>query len=321
MKRLITIFSTVLFVLFVTNSIVHAQEETTPITLTEIEKIIDAKFAEQRPLTEDELTKIVLEMKNEKIANLEGNLSAIIDTSALFVGLIALALATVTGLIGWYIKKGIDEKLNKIEGIERDISKINANIQSKSNEIEEQYKEVKRFKDDLDKFHQKLDSFSSKLKEHKNNFDELCDLNEIMQNVTDSIILIFRYLNNTKDAEQIISETSQIIKMPQKGLKYVLYKLGLKLGMEFNNIEDVVAHLKYLSENLKKEESNLWDIMNNFEGVMNIKLLTDAETMTFYEEIETNYEDWNSHLNEIKTIKDIWIANLKMNSNSQNDAS
>src|SRR5699024_8918610 len=124
---------TTAFIYLLTQPIVTiAQDDKSQVTKTEVENLIEEKLNEEKPLTKEELIKAVLEMKDEKISNLEGNLSSVLNTAGIVVAVISILLAAVTAIVGWLVKRHIDDKLTKIEDKEREINNTYNDIKTKS---------------------------------------------------------------------------------------------------------------------------------------------------------------------------------------------
>ncbi|MFD0586818.1 hypothetical protein ACFQZE_02295 [Paenibacillus sp. GCM10027627] len=315
MKRIVISLTVALFVLFAAVGAVSAQEQQNQVSITDVEKLIEQKMNEEKPLTHEELTEALLDMKDEKIADLDGNVSKTIDLFALFVGITAFVLAAVTGFIGWLIKRSIDDKLAKIDEKETNINQKHSDIQSKVGTIEEYYKEVKKFRDDLEKFNNRLDSISEATEKSNKNLKGLREYVSTIESVTDSTALMFKFLDESAATEGIVEETREVLQLPQKNLRFVLQKLEPKLKMEgrLNKVEDVTEQLEYLANGLSEYNNNLWNKFKSFKGIQKLHSDTDESMMKFNEEVEDCYENWKDYLKDIEAIKEHWEAHRRMN--------
>ncbi|MDR9852865.1 hypothetical protein RJP21_04510 [Paenibacillus sp. VCA1] len=238
MKKIVIPLTVALFVLFAAAGAASAQEGQTQISITNVERLIDQKMAEEKPLTEKELTKALLEMKDEKIADLDGNVSKTIDLFAGFLAIAALLLAIVTDIIGWIFKRNVDDKLAKIEAKEENVNQKHTDILAKAASVEEHYKEVKKFRDDLEKFNKRLDAISNETEELKTNFNGLGDYVQTIEDITDGAVLMIQFINRRNESERIVKEAIEVIQQPQKHLQHTLLRLTKKLGgvTQFSNI-------------------------------------------------------------------------------------
>lgn len=314
MKRIVMACTLLaLFVLYAEPGITLAQEQQKQvISITDIEKLIDQKMSVEKPLTQEELTETLLTMKDDKIADLEGNISKTIDLFALFVGITAFILAAVTGLIGWIIKKNIDEKLTKIEEKEGNINQKYNDIQVRTETIEEYYKDLKGFKDDLETLDNRLDSITESIIMSKTEFQKLTDYVKIIEDINNSTILMLRFFNQKNSAVHLINKTKEMIQRPLNNPNGTYKKLEEKLIMpgQFSTPADIEKHLDYLVSEMFKEERTLWEMLELFSDVDKAHEIQDEDTMTFYEELETKFSDWESILDYIKDMKEIWGSDI-----------
>lgn len=111
-------------------------------------------------------------MKDEKIENLEGNLSKIIDTAALFVSIVAILLAIITSLIGVIVNSTIKKKLTILSEKENNISDVNIKIIQEIENVKNIHKDIEGRQKHIEQLHASL----SKLDEWKRDTDDTISL-------------------------------------------------------------------------------------------------------------------------------------------------
>ncbi|NRG47942.1 hypothetical protein HRF87_24790 [Bacillus sp. CRN 9] len=308
-------FTTVILLLLIPTSSTNAQSNQSQVDISELETIIEEKLNDRDPLTREELMKTVLEMKNEKISNLEGNLSKVINTVGIVVAVASLFLALFTGIVGWVMKKNLDEKLNKIEEKEININNTYNDIKTKSESIEEYYKKMKEFIHELERTNKKLETNERLLEKREKEFDGLREYVGAIESIANSSILFNQFLGEKEKATDIIEETRELLQTPQKHQEFVMLKLSNKLGMneELNDLDSIKNHLKYLERELKREEDNILKNINIANNAEELFINHDDNTMEINEELESFINDWKGYLNEILIIKQHWEKNLKLN--------
>lgn len=317
MKKIILLSFAIFIFLFSTPWIVTttAQTNPEPLSITDVENLIDKKISNEKPLTNEELNKVILELKDEKIANLEGNISKIINTAALFVGAVALVLALITGIVGWVLNISINKKLTKVSEVEASIKDLKTQIETRKGDIDETYKKINKYAEDLVESNKKLAKSSSLLEQSSDRIAGLVDYMNTIEDVTDSSVLIHKFLVSHNHALAIIHGTRKILKKPQKYPDYVLMKIIEKHGLsnEFDDYEGLIEYIEYLITCLNREENIFW------EKVLNIKKIgkefdpTDEDTMLIYEDLYSTYLDWKGYLESIEAIKDFWESQLALN--------
>lgn len=312
MKKLICFIISILVILIPTNFI-NAQISQNDVTATDVETLIEEKLNEEA-LTKEELTKAVLEMKDEKIENLEGNLSNILDTAGLTLAFITLFLTLVTGISGWLVKKSIDEKLTLIEEKEKAINKIHNDIKINSEIIEQYYKQTKEFIDEIDRIKKNLNKNERSLDKRESDLENLREYIGAIEDIANSSILVNQFLKEKSKALDIIDETKALLQEPLKYQEYVMLQLSQKLGMnnELNNLESITTHLKHLVGNLTEEEDNLWKAIQGTKA-NELYFNHDENSTTLYEEIKSILNDWNGPLDDILIIKNIWEKEAALN--------
>lgn len=308
-------FTVVFLSLLIPVGITNAQDGEKKINITEVEKLLEEKLNNQKPLTREELTKVVLEMKDEKIANLEGNLTKVLNTAGLVVAVITLFLALVTGITGWLVKKNINEKLSKLEEKENEVIGTYNYIKTKSESIEEYFKQMKEFVDEQEKTRKKLERNESLLKKRDMQFDELRKYVIAVEDIANISILVNQFIKEKNEALVIIDKTRALLQKRQKNQDYVLLKLSQKLGMndELTDQDSIRIHLENLVKGLNQEEDNIWQNIQIAESAEELYLNQDEDTTPLYEEIEFILEDWKGYLNDIVVIKKHWEDNLALN--------
>lgn len=270
------------------------------VNIEEVKKLIDEKIGEEKPLSEEELTKALLEMKDEKIENLEGNLSKVIDTAALYVGGIAVALA----IIGWIFKKSIDEKLTKIEEKETNIKDIEQRLNSKFEEMNGFYQKMKDFADDVDQTNEKLKDSQELINEIRDELGKIDGKVETIEDIINSTVLVNNFIVNKVKATTITSHTKELFnRSPDYTLAEIL-KISDSLGMlsEIDSLEKLEEYFNHRPSGLIKEEEKLWEKYFHENLVAKEYEIRDEDTMTLSEEIEANYADWNYYLADIIKI-------------------
>lgn len=285
-----------------------AQTNLEVLTTSEVNKLIDAKMKEDKPLTNDELNKILLELKDEKIANLEGNLSKIIDTAALFVAVVALVFALIIGIIGWILNNSIIAKLKEITGKEQTINDTKSHIDSKKNEIDGILERIKSYEKELEGAKNSLVQSSSLLEQKSTIIEDLTYYLTIVEDVANSSILINKFFISRTQAIKTVYETRRILKKPQENLEYTLIQLRRKMNLmnEFDDFNGLLKYFEYLYTTLIEHENDLWEKVMNMETVLEEYKSHDEDSMSIYEDIESKYMDWNNTLENIITIKEIW---------------
>jgi len=323
MKKLLALILTfALITIF--PGIINAQVEQNQVNIKDIEKIIEQKIKENsdegEELTKEELTEIILKLKDEKIKNLEGNISTLIGSAATFVGIIALVLTIISLLIGWGVNYFIGEKLKRIEEIKTSINDIKQNIETKVKEAESYYEEIKDFKYNIKNIKKDIDSYSTSVNEMNKRFDDTMKYIGGMEDIINSTALVLKFIKNKKYAQNLISETKDILDEPQPNPDFVIIRLKRKLGVkeEINDVEDVKKYLDEEVRWLKETENDIWELVTLLKSVEKHYADNHDDSYTLYDEFQNEYEGWKSILDRIEVIRDVFSANLEMN-NTQND--
>lgn len=313
MKKIAIIFFTFIIYCSITSiNQTNAQTNLEPLTTSEVNKLIDEKMKEEKPLTNDELTKALLDLKNEKIANLEGNLSKIIDTAALFVGGVALFFAIILAIIGWLINNSIGKKLAEITNIQESINSTKSYIDSRKIEIDEINENVKKFARKLEESKESLDNSSTILVQKSSQIDELIDYLSTVENLADSSILINKFLISHKEALIMVHETEEVIKNPENHFEQLSleYRDEMELTNEFEDYEGFIRYFEYLKNSLQENENDFWEKVMDTEQVRDEhEYGIDAEdrTITKYEDLKDKFDDWKAYLEEIEKIKEFFV--------------
>lgn len=286
------------------------------VTIEEVEKLIKQEVGKGTPLTNEDLTKALLESKDEKIANLEGNLSKVLSTLGVYVAIASAALAIVSGIIGWVIKWNLDKKLIKIEEKEADIYNTKAETDRIHNETQEFYNKVKSFNEDSEKLKRELNENNELLKKRTEEFKILRQYVGNIENLVDSSITAIKFSLERSTTPDIIQETKNILEQSPKNLNFVILKISKKLGEKegIKTPEDVQNHFNKLAEKLTKKEQLLIKKIQDIKSVDKEYILYDQSSMKLSDDVESHYDDWKLVWNNILTINNIWRAQLEMKS-------
>lgn len=254
-------------------------------------------------------------MKDEKIENLEGNLSKVIDMAALYVGGIAVALV----IIGWIFKKSIDEKLTLIEEKETSIKRIELTINSKVKEMIGYYQKMKDFADDVDKTNEKLNDNQIQLKRTNDYVLELNDYICTIEDIVNSSVLVNKFLDNKIKSITIVSHVEELFKRStEPPLAEVLTVSELLcMGSDIDSLKKLEKYFRDCLSSLKKQEINLWEKYFKTDLVSDENKSHDEDTMTLYDEINSNYTNWEDIFADITFIEDFLIRKsiFQMNNN------
>jgi nitrogen fixation/metabolism regulation signal transduction histidine kinase len=321
MKKLVTLFFIVsIIILF--SSLGTAYAKTQPLTKEEVEKLIEERLGDDKPLTEEELTKVVLELKDEKIENLEGNISSVIDTFGLFIAIAAFILTLISGVIGFYFKRKVDDKLTSIEQKETTVKEIQMDITNKANTIKEHYDEMKAFSEKLNETTNQLKKNSELLTKTIEDLEGLRKYLGSVEEIANSSMLINKFSIQQHESQEIIRETYETIARPQKHLNHTLGKIASKIGLlsGFKDLDALRALLDSEVNSLSDEEKEFFSKVNKIKTVEGEYFFSDeGEDMTLFEELSDIHQAWTSSYEKILTIRGQWNAQLIMNPiNQQN---
>ncbi|MFP7335011.1 hypothetical protein SFC23_16825 [Shouchella clausii] len=319
MKKLLVLFCiTSMIVLFIPVVSVYAQTES--FTQEEVEKLIEEKLGKEQPLTQGELTKALLEFKDEKIENLEGNLSKVIDTIAAYIGIASLILV----IIGWLFKRNIDDKLTTIEIKEATIKGIQQDIENKFKLISSYHNKIKLFAGEIKETNKKLINNSKLLTETIADVEGLRNYVGTIEEITNSSILIYKFLIEQSQSKKIIKDTYDLIEKPQKNpnlvLREILSKLELDANMSFNNTKELKEFVDVLVTSLNEEEDDFFTRLEYVDSVIKEHVEYDEEDIKLLEELSDTYKKWTCSYDSILIIKNYWDAQLKLNSTKENDS-
>lgn len=315
-KPFILLFTTVMFMLFFNINVTNAQTPKNQVTKQEVEDLIEEKLGDGTPLTQEQLTKALLDSKDEKINNLEGNISTLINTAAWFVGGIAILFGILTAIIGWLLNRSINSKLTKIEEKETNINKIKGEIDKKHTLVEGYHTSIKDFADDISKLKKKLTVNTDLLEKRNEEYESLRKYVGAIEDLTNSASLSYKFMSEHSKVPHLIKETRAIINKPQKHPKHVLLKLAEKLGenAQINTLEELQNHLDELIDSLQEEESYFLEKIQKSKKVDELYMdQAQDEDSSFYETLESYYEDWKRVLSTIETIKEHCENHLELN--------
>ncbi|MDF2066539.1 hypothetical protein [Bacillus sp. Cr_A10] len=314
MKKLFNLCITVAFlILFIPAGLAAAQANPHQITITEVEKLIDQKLSEETPLTKEELQVEVNRLKDEKIANLEGNIGTVIDSLGLFIGVASLILVGITAIIGLIYKSIIGKKLTKIEELESTIHTTHTNIETKHKQIEEYHKQIKEFSEGLEKLKKQLNQNESLLEKREIELDDLRKYINAIGNIADSSIEVHKFLKEKQKSLETIAKTRDLLQRPLKNQDIAILKLSQKLGMlsKLTTLDSITNHLEYLINNLNNEEDSLWVKIQRFDSALELYKEHDEDVMQLHEEVVSNFNDWKDQLSYITIMKNHWEAHLQ----------
>jgi uncharacterized membrane-anchored protein YhcB (DUF1043 family) len=315
MKKLFSLCIIVIFLLFTTAGVVAAEGNTGQITKTEVEKLINEKLSTGTPLTKEELQEEVNRLKDEKIADLEGNINKVIGFITLFITVTSVILVGVTAIIGVIFNSLIGKKVTKIEALENTISTTKTDIETRHKQVEEYHKQAKEFAEETVKVKRQLSQNERLLVKREGELEDLRKYVATIENIANSSMVINRFLIEKQQSLNIIEETREVIHRPQKNPNFVIMKLSEKLRKqgELNDLESVTEHLEYLVENLNNEEESLMDKIQRFKSTNELYINSYDEPPTLHEEVESNFVEWKAYLDDIIKIKSFWENHLQMN--------
>lgn len=284
-----------------------------PLTLTEVNKLIDEKINEEKPLTNDELNKALLKLKDEKIANLEGNISKVIDTAALFVGALALGFAVIAGIISWLLNSSINKKLTEISEMKTSINSTKDEIDSKKKDIDGVFEKITNYAKELVESKKSLEESSSLLEKKSSQIDVLVTYLNTVEDITDSSILINQFVISSIQASKTVDTNREILKKPQKNLEHVLFKLTQKLNLmnEFDDYDGLLTYFESQYKSLQQIENSISEQVMNIKNIDKEFMSTDEDTMTTYDELQHKFKEWQGYLQEIVDIGQIWKEHLE----------
>lgn len=317
MKKIQIILLTI-FLLFTIPQSVGATNQK-QISINEVEELIDTKLSENRPLTYEELNKAVIELKDEKINNLEGNLSTLITYSALLIGLVTLFLAVVGGIIGWLVRRGLDDKLTEIRAKETSINEIKTEFERKLDNFEENYREIKSFMGDLQSTNIKLEQTSLQLVKNNEQIKLFRAYLQTVEDVVDSSLLAHRFYEYRSTAFALVEKTSKLLQVRQKNENFVINKVAEELNAknDFSNYQSLLVYYQnYLVKNLLEDEKNFISKLSRIKKVNDeyfFNIDEEGSSSPTYEELYSTYKDWKGYYDDIHRIEEIWGAFLAMN--------
>lgn len=319
MLRILSVLTIFLAIICVVAGSVYA--ETTPapqsqINLSDVQKLIDDKLGEQKPLSQEELTESLLDMKDQRIANLQSDFSNAITA----VGVI-IAVATICAvIIAWILKKGVDDKLKVIVSKEAAIEKIQRDMQSKYDDFNEFYKEVQQFKRDHETFKTALAQKEEDDENRSKGIKSLYERYKAVEEVLDGHALIFDFLQQSSRTPQIIAEVGETLNKPQKNLNHVLMRLSEKMSkfknyeIIFKDMEDVEENYEYYVGAILKEEQDFRKLLTTHVKVEDIYLLRpDDDQSSHFEDVEGFYNEWKGYLDSLRLMESVWGDHLEMN--------
>jgi hypothetical protein len=315
MKKLLLLFVLMVLALFFIPVSALAEGEQSPLTQSEVEFLINQKLSEETPLTKEQLQEEVNRLKDEKIANLEGNIGTVIDSIGIFIGVASLILVGLTAIVGLIFNTIISKKLTKIEELDNVISTTFTNIETKHRQVEEFYKQVKEFSEELDKVKKQLSKNETLLEKREQEIEDLRRYVGNIEDITNSTIAINKFLKEKHKSLDIIEETRLVLQQSQKNPDFVITKLSQKLGMHatLTNQDEIINYLEVRVKDLYREEDSLWNQIERFKTVEDLYIEQDDNSTTLFDEVESNIKDWHGVLDDIILMKNHWEANLKLN--------
>lgn len=182
------------------------QDTENAVSNEEIYKLI--KEIEKTNLGKEDLYKTLLDMKNEKIGMLQGNISNILAWTAVLIGLIGLIIA----VIGIYINYRIKKVFTKIDVLYKETNVVSDKIISTSNKWEQILDDTQKRQQQIEQFINSRD-FDQQIKKLGDAYDELqLFKNKIekeyklknIQDLRDIIIKDFSILNENKKEGNLI---------------------------------------------------------------------------------------------------------------------
>lgn len=280
----------------------------------DVEKLIEEKLSEDKPLTNDELNKMIIDLKDEKIENLEGNISKVIDVGAWFIGAIALFVTAVTGLIGFSLNRTFNKKINKAESLYREITTVYEDINKKAKEITDLHNDVKSISPTLRNAQSQLKSSTEEIKQASIRLESLGSY----VNFVEDLALSSLYLHEIKS--RVMNETPEYINMartilntPQEDEELVISTLNHKnLTDIFYSQLDVIKYFEQQVNEMKLEEEKIMvRLETKYIDDIRLDVITNEEDVNLLlEDLEDIVYDWQYILNKIKLMEGIWSEYL-----------
>lgn len=292
MKKLtLSIFIIILFFLngFQINAVEKPNSNIKSVDVNENNTASDESFSK------DEIYKMLIESKEEKIDLLQGNISNVISFFSVIIAIIAL-LATVFGFV---LNNRFTKRYQEVNDIKKEIETDKDQIKKQINDINQLESHLKDIKEELNKEQKKLKEKQSEFTSYLDwiestsiflNYLEIKDYRELC-------FIKFLYLkpfavNKMKEIESLFKENP-----------ILMQKMA---GSESATEETLYDEYKYLEKNLLEEETNLVNHINSDVTFENVVEAEEGQKLriSYSEEAESSFEDWYSYYEDLLLLYD-----------------
>lgn len=273
------------------------------VSKNDVERILE-KFEEQG-LTREELSQQILEMKEDKIKLLEGNITWILGIAALLLVLFGTVFTIISFVWKSGIKREFDTKISDIQTIGTQVEKDRKKVENDAFKIEENRQELKQLKRDFEENIILLKESKNKFEEKVNELNEMQIFYDFIEYKISEIEAVTTYNLLRMESIRICNRIRLYIEgeLEIVNEQHVLIRFYKKVKPYVTADNETIADIfHYYEERLQNHED---DISKKILKELDFKkyiILTDGGETEVESDLIASIEEWKGYLNVIRLI-------------------
>ncbi|MCF7625530.1 hypothetical protein CQ056_28410 [Peribacillus simplex] len=278
----------------------------------DVENVV--KKWDENTLTKQELSEQIIEMKDDRIKLLEGNITWILAIASILLVLFGAAFTTISFLWRNSIIKEFDQRIGEINTVSNNVDNDRKIVEREAVKISDTLQELKQVKRDLDENQRLLLDSRKIFNEEKENIESYWMYSKFMDHRIECIEAIKKYNFLKIEAKNICDsildyiEGNKIINEP-----HVLQRISKKNLMydEGDKVSDIFRHYY---NGLKEEEDNIIGGAQEDLSWEDYIIATEHGEEEIHSLLIDDFNDWKDYLNSLKVILDCIEVEISLNS-------
>lgn len=255
-------------------------------------------------LSNAELINQLLEMKDDRIGLLEGNISSLLGLLAVVFAVIAV----IAIFIGWYLSKRFDDQLKAVENIKEDVRNEKDEIKTISRENENLLIQIRKTHQLLSETEHELSNTKQLFKVKTEDMDRLRVYMQYLEYLNTNHKVVLDYFIERDKFNKVMEELEGYKQSEFIHHSRVVLKVKEELGIYNDNKETVEDKINYLYSVVLEEENQLKAEIKKFKPEYEDfydSLIYEAVSEP-HSDLKAKYGDWEHTIGELKVILN-WI--------------
>lgn len=263
-------------------------------------------------LTKQELSDQIIEMKDDRIKLLEGNITWILAIASILLVLFGAVFTIISFVWRNNIKKEFDQRIGEINRVGSNVDNDRKIVEREAVKISDTLQEIKQVKRDLEE-NQRLLLDSRKLfNEEKDNIESFRMYMKFMNHRIERIETVKKYNFLKIEAKNICDSILDYI----EGNKiinetHVLLRISKRVKHEGDKVSDI---FRYYYNCLKEEEENIIQGAPEDLSWKDYLISTNHGKEEIHSKIIDDFNDWKNYLDKLKVILDCIEDEISLNS-------